>query len=275
MLEVVARGADAERAEDDKSTRAEAIESGTGPEGGREPHECRVLACADTEHQSGIDAAGEHGETEAEEAPAHDARVSPPGNEDAEERDERIGQPSVARYADGKGSLPGEVGDVVSGGSECRGGVAVAKPWEEDRAAGDGGDEQRDIPIAGAPIRFLACCAEGIERGAFGLQVFGERQVDEAAQLFGCLRFEAGARDGKLAVEFGETLGQFSVCVVCGTGFELAGRLTNEEAWLDQAKVVPAQIVPATPPKARRNVLPLLEDVVVFPAAGKLSAPTR
>jgi hypothetical protein len=49
------------------------------------------------------------------------------------------------------------------------------------------------------------------------------------------------------------------------TGFRLVGTLLNEEQWLNQEVVVPAQIGPVAAPIDRQNQLPLLADVVVFP----------
>jgi hypothetical protein len=49
------------------------------------------------------------------------------------------------------------------------------------------------------------------------------------------------------------------------SSFELIGRLLNEEAWLSQTTVVPAEIGPAAPPTERRLQLPIVADIVVFP----------
>ena len=49
------------------------------------------------------------------------------------------------------------------------------------------------------------------------------------------------------------------------TGFRLVGTLLNEEAWLSQVVVVPAQIGPVAAPAERQHQLPLLTDIVVFP----------
>ena len=49
------------------------------------------------------------------------------------------------------------------------------------------------------------------------------------------------------------------------TGFRLVGTLINEEQWLNQGVVVPAQIGPVAAPIDRQNQLPLFAHVVVFP----------